>query len=91
MYKKKWFSVFSLVILAAMILSACGGAAPAEDEGPANPGLDMDAAAVALQFWSDELYDESVEFMGADPINPEAPVYLQSLIRHTTSASRTQV
>ena len=60
---------------------------PAAEE-PANPGLQMDAAEVATQFWSDEEYEESIAFMDADPINPEAPVYLQSLLDNKVDTSQ---
>jgi ribose transport system substrate-binding protein len=57
-------------------------AAPTEPPAPAaeNPGLQMDAARVATQFWSDAEYEESINFMDAAPLNPEAPIYLQSLL-----------
>ena len=60
---------------------------PAAEEAPENPGLQMDAASVATQFWSDELYEESIEFMDAEPINPDAPVYLQSLLDNKVDTS----
>jgi ribose transport system substrate-binding protein len=90
MFKKKIYMVLSLVLLAVFVLSACGGGAPAEEavveeaapeeEAPANPGLQMDAAVVAEQFWSDDEYVESITWTDADILNPEAPVYLQSLL-----------
>ncbi len=116
MFKKKLYMVLSLVMLAAFVLSACGGGeapaeevaveAPAEEapaaeeaeaeteeeevaeEAPANPGLAMDAAAVAMQFWSDDLYEESIIFMDTEPINPDAPVYLQSLLDNKVDTSQ---
>jgi ribose transport system substrate-binding protein len=62
--------------------------APAVEEPPENPGLSMDAAAVATQFWSDELYQESIAFMDSAPINPDAPVYLQSLLDNKVDTSQ---
>ena len=100
MLKNKLYLALSLIMLVGLILSACGGdAAPTEDaavdappeeavdEAPANPGLEMDSADVATQFWSDELYEESIVFMDADPINPEEPVYLQSLLDNKVDTS----
>ena len=100
MLKNKLYLALSLIMLVGLILSACGGdAAPTEDaavdappeeavdEAPANPGLEMDSADVATQFWSDELYEESIAFMDADPINPEEPVYLQSLLDNKVDTS----
>ena len=100
MLKNKLYLALSLIMLIGLILSACGGdAAPTEDaavdappeeavdEAPANPGLEMDSADVATQFWSDELYEESIVFMDADPINPEEPVYLQSLLDNKVDTS----
>jgi ribose transport system substrate-binding protein len=57
-------------------------APPAATEAPAaeSPGLQMDAARVATQFWSDAEYEESIQFMTAEPLNPEEPIYLQSLL-----------
>jgi ribose transport system substrate-binding protein len=52
----------------------------AEEPAAESPGLQMDAAKVATQFWSDAEYEESVEFMTAEPLNPEEPIYLQSLL-----------
>ena len=57
-------------------------------EEPENPGLEMDEAVVASQFWSDEEYQESIAFMDADPINPEDPVYLQSLLDNKVDTSQ---
>jgi len=116
MFKKKLFVVLSLILVATFALSACGGAAPAEEvmeekpaeeevmaeeeeaeaeeeeeaaaEEPANPGLAMDAAAVATQFWSDEEYLESISWTDADILNPDAPVYLQSLLDNKVDTSQ---
>ncbi|MFA9403189.1 MAG: ABC transporter substrate-binding protein [Anaerolineales bacterium] len=100
MLKNKLYLALSLVMLVGLILSACGGAeAPTEDaavdappeetgdEAPVNPGLAMDSADVATQFWSDELYEESIAFMDAEPINPGEPVYLQSLLDNKVDTS----
>jgi ribose transport system substrate-binding protein len=103
MFKKKLYVFFSFILVAAFILSACGGqATPAEEveapeeeevaeeeeaEEPENPGLQMDSAKVAQQFWDDELYEESIELLDAEPINPEDPIYLQSLIDNKVDTS----
>ena len=100
MLKNKLYLTLSLIMLVGLILSACGGdATPTEDaavdappeeavdEAPANPGLEMDSADVATQFWSDELYEESIVFMDAEPINPGEPVYLQSLLDNKVDTS----
>ncbi len=105
MFKNKLFIVLSLILVAAFALSACGGAAPAEEvmeeevaeevmeeevaeEEVAeeevvvaeSPGLQMEAAAVVQEFWSDAEYEESITWTDADVLNPEAPLYLQSLL-----------
>jgi ribose transport system substrate-binding protein len=45
-----------------------------------SPGLQMEAAAVVEAFWSDAEYEESIAWTDADVLNPEAPLYLQSLL-----------
>jgi len=103
MFKKKLYVFFSFILVAAFILGACGGqATPTEEveapeeeevaeeeeaEEPENPGLQMDSAKVAQQFWDDELYEESIELLDAEPINPEDPIYLQSLIDNKVDTS----
>src|SRR4030066_898405 len=44
-----------------------------------NPGLQMESAQVAEQFWSDEEYEKSKVLMTLPPLNPHDPIYLQSL------------
>lgn len=67
-------------------------AQPAQPTQPpaaaANPGLQMEQAAVAAQFFTDEAYQESLELMKNIPLNPEAPVYLQYLIEDPTDISQ---
>ncbi len=66
---------------------------PAETEAPAaeepaaeaNPGLQMESAAVAEQFFTDEDYQKSLELMSATALNPDAPIYLQYLVEDPTS------
>jgi ribose transport system substrate-binding protein len=50
----------------------------------------MDAARVATQFYNDADFDESLELMSADPINPDAPIYLQSLIDNKVDTTQYQ-
>jgi ribose transport system substrate-binding protein len=52
---------------------------------PSNPGLALDAAKVAAQFWSDADYEQSLELMSAPALNPDAPIYLQYLVEDPTS------
>ncbi len=44
--KSKWFVLFSALVLASLVLSACGGAAPATSEAPP-PAAPTDAPAAA--------------------------------------------
>jgi len=66
-------------------------AAPANTEAPAaaaNPGLQMDSAKVAAQFFTDEDYNKSLEFMKQAPLNPNDPIYLQYLESNPTNISK---
>ncbi len=56
-----------------------------EPEAAANPGLQMESAAVAEQFFTDEDYQKSLELMSASALNPDAPIYLQYLVENPTS------
>ena len=51
-------------------------------------GLQMEAAAVVEAFWSDEEYQESIAWTDGDVINPEAPLYLQSLLDNKVDTSQ---
>ena len=92
MLKKKLGFLLTILML-VLVLSACGGGdgntvnEPVEEEVAESPGLQMEAAAVAQQFWSDEEYQESITWTDADIINPEAPVYLQSLLDNKVDTS----
>jgi ribose transport system substrate-binding protein len=98
--KKPWLFVISTLVLMAMLLGACAPAAtpteaPAATEeapsgggGAASPGLQMDAATVATQFWSDAEYEESLRLMNSAPLNPEEPIYLQSLLDNPNDTSQ---
>lgn len=78
--KKSMFLVLSLLVGISILLAACQPAAPAASTKPENPGFAMDAAKVASQFFNDKDFAESQQLMTAKPINPDAPIYLQSLI-----------
>ncbi len=90
---KKLSVVFSLLVALSMLLAACQPAtqapateAPVVTEAPApttaaaaNPGLALDAAKVAAQFFDDAEYQKSLDLMTKAPLNPDAPIYLQYL------------
>lgn len=63
---------------------------PAAPEAPAaaNPGLQMDSAKVAAQFFNDEDYATSLDLMTKEALNPEAPLYLQYLVEDPTDISQ---
>jgi ribose transport system substrate-binding protein len=69
-------------------------AAPAATEAPAapaankNPGLQMDTAKVAPQFFTDAEYAKSIELMGKPALNPNDPIYLQYLVENPTDISK---
>jgi ribose transport system substrate-binding protein len=57
-------------------------AAPVVTEAPAaaaNPGLQMEQAVVAPQFWSEDEFNKQKELMSKAPLNPNDPIYLQYL------------
>ena len=101
---KKKFSLLLTILVLVLVLSACGGGGdtttnepagnepaanePAEEVVAESPGLQMEAAAVAQQFWSDAEYEESITWTDADILNPEAPVYLQSLLDNKVDTSQ---
>jgi ribose transport system substrate-binding protein len=65
--------------------------APMATDAPvaaANPGLQMDTAKVAAQFFTDADYELSKELMTAAPLNPDAPIYLQYLVEDPTDISK---
>jgi ribose transport system substrate-binding protein len=67
-----------------------GAEEPAAQEPVAaeNPGLALDAAKVAAQFWSDAEYEKSLELMTKEALNPDAPIYLQYLEENPTDISQ---
>jgi ribose transport system substrate-binding protein len=82
-----------------MLLAACqtateapaveepSGEEPAAEEpaAAANPGLQMESAKVAEQFFTDADYEQSLALMSAEPVNPDDPIYLQYLVENPTS------
>jgi len=56
-----------------------------EPEEAENPGLQMESANVAPQFWSEEEYDKQKELMSVAPLNPDDPIYLQYLEDSSTT------
>ena len=94
--KKSMLLLVSMVVTLSLLLTACGAPAtavapeapaapaateaPAAPEAPKNEGLQMDAAAVAPQFYNDADFDESLQLMKQAPLNPDAPIYMQYLI-----------
>lgn len=101
--KKRLLFGFTMLMVLAMVLVACGPAAeetaPEADGGEAevadpglqvaaDPGLQMESAVVAPQFFSDADYEESLALMANEPINPEDPIYLQYLVENPTDISQ---
>jgi ribose transport system substrate-binding protein len=82
-----------LVVVFVLLLTACQAAAPAATKAPAaaapeNPGLQMDTAKVAAQFFTDADFNKSMEYMKAKALNPDAPIYLQYLVDNATDISK---
>jgi ribose transport system substrate-binding protein len=84
--------VFSMVLAACQTAATEAPAAATEapaaateapaaaTEAPAsNPGLQMESATVAEQFFSEAEYEKSKELMTKAPLNPNDPIYLQYL------------
>jgi len=94
--KKSILYVVSLLVIFSMLLAACQTATPAATVAPAaateapavvaeNPGLKLDAAKVAAQFFDEAEYQKSIELMTKAPLNPDQPIYLQYLENNPTS------
>jgi ribose transport system substrate-binding protein len=64
--------------------------APVATEAPmaANPGLQMDSAKVAPQFFNDADYATSLDLMTKKAVNPDAPLYLQYLVENPTDITK---
>jgi ribose transport system substrate-binding protein len=86
--KKSIFLVISLLVSLTMLLAACAPATPAAPAAAANPGLQMDTAKVAAQFYNDADFAKSKELMKASPLNPNDPIYLQYLEDSSTDISK---
>jgi len=78
-----------LVAVLVMLLAACQPAAVAT-EAPvaANPGLQMDSAKVAAQFFNDADFATAQGLMTKQALNPDAPLYLQYLVEDPTDISK---
>jgi ribose transport system substrate-binding protein len=100
---KSLYIVLSILVAMSMLLAACQTAAteapapeqpaaeqPAAEEpaAAANPGLQMESATVAPQFWSEEQFDKEMQLMTAAALNPDAPIYLQYLEDSSTDISQ---
>lgn len=89
--KKKAFMLVSLLVFLSVLITACGTPAAAPTEAPAaaaNPGLQMESAKVAAQFFTDEDYNKSKEYMTKTALNPNDPIYLQYLEENPTDISK---
>jgi len=85
--KKSILFVISLLFIFSMMLAACQKATEAPEEG-ANPGLQMESAQVAPQFWSEDEFNKEMDLMTKAPLNPEDPIYLQYLEEDPTDISQ---
>jgi ribose transport system substrate-binding protein len=93
---KKAYMLVTLLVALSVLLAACAPAAaptaaPAASAAPAkasNPGLQMDTAKVAAQFFNDADYNKSLEYMKKAPVNPNDPIYLQYLEENPTDISK---
>ena len=86
--KKSIFVVLALLVGISMILAACAPAAATEAPAASNPGLQMESAQVAAQFFNDKDYAINKDLMSAKPVNPNDPVYLQYLVDNPTDISK---
>lgn len=73
---------------AAATEAPAAAATEAPAAAAANPGLQMDTAKVAAQFFTDADYAKSLELMKAAPLNPNDPIYLQYLVENPTDISK---
>jgi ribose transport system substrate-binding protein len=88
---KKVYILVTLLVGLSILLAACApAAAPAATKAPAaaNPGLQMETAKVAAQFYNDADYKKSLEYMKASPVNPNDPIYLQYLESNPTDITK---
>jgi ribose transport system substrate-binding protein len=62
---------------------------PTNTRAPAlSPGLHQESASVDSNYFSDNVYAESLALMNSAPLNPESPVYLQYLIDDATDITK---
>ena len=90
---KKVYMLVTLLVAFTVLLAACGTPAAAPTKAPAaaaaaNPGLQMESAKVAAQFFTDEDYNKSKEYMTKKALNPNDPIYLQYLEENPTDISK---
>lgn len=63
-------------------------AVPPTPAAAANPGLQMDSAKVAAQYFNDADYAASLAQMKMAPLNPSDPIYLQYLLDNPTDITK---
>jgi ribose transport system substrate-binding protein len=80
--KKNAYLILSVMMVITMILTSCG------KPKATNPGLAMEQAKVAAQFFTDADYADSLKQMKMAPLNPADPIYLQYLIDNPTDISK---
>src|SRR5512133_4032157 len=93
---KKAYMLVTLLVGISVLLAACApavatqapSAATAAPAAAANPGLQMESAKVAQQFFTDADYNKSLEYMKKAPLNPNDPIYLQYLEENPTDISK---
>lgn len=71
---KKLFSLFSLMILASMILAACSPSAPATDEPAATEVMTEEPTEVMTEEPTEVMTEEPVEEPTAAPVTPDATI-----------------
>jgi ribose transport system substrate-binding protein len=100
--KKSILYIVSLLVIFSVLLSACASTATtapavvteapaAATKAPAvaaNPGLALDAAKVAAQFFTEKDYEDSLAQMSMPALNPSEPIYLQYLVDNATDISK---
>jgi len=91
---KKVYMLVTLLVALTVLLAACAPAvattapATAAPAKASNPGLQMDTAKVAAQFFNDADYNKSKEYMTKAALNPNDPIYLQYLEENPTDISK---
>ena len=91
---KKVYMLVTLLVALSVLLAACAPAvatsapATAAPAKASNPGLQMETAKVAAQFFNDADYNKSKEYMTKAALNPNDPIYLQYLEDNPTDISK---